>query len=195
MAKTASTGFEFRKSLAGLDHPATIEFILGNSATVKIGDSVRLNTSGLLVRAAAGEPILGVLSGIVNQKGIPVFADRADGVAGATLTPDDQIVTSSTNSSDATRKLKGQVTLDPAGTNLYYNDADADLAQTNIGQFFDSNAAGNQITVSTASDSNGQWQLVAIDPDGDGDASKGLFRIVEGQLATGIDQGTAKITA
>jgi len=37
--------------------------------------------------------------------------------------------------------------------------------------------------------------LVQIDPDGDADLSKGLFRIVEGQLAIGIDQGTAKVTA
>lgn len=194
MAKTASTGFDFRKSLYGLAHPSQNVFILANSTTVKIGDAVRLNTAGYLVRAAAGEPVLGVLRGIEDKNQMNVFSPRASGITGATLTPDDQIATSSTNQSDTTRQLRGRVILDPAGVCLFFNVADAALAQTNLGQMFDA-TNGNQINVASASDSNGQWQLIQLDPDGDGDTTKGLFRLTECQLAVGIDQGTAKITA
>lgn len=196
MAKSSTSvyGFEFRESLIGLEHPSSRAFILGNSATVTIGDPVRLNSDGLLVRSAAGEAVLGILDGIEDQNGIPAFSPRAQGTAGSTLTPDDTIATSATNSSDGTRKLKGRVIIDIAGTNLYYNNASTALAQTNVGQLFDVGATVGRISTASASDTNGQFQLVQLDPDNDGTTTKGLFRIVEGQLAIGIDQGTAKIT-
>jgi hypothetical protein len=194
MAKTAATGFYPRKHLYGLEHPAVQEYILAGSATVKIGDLVRVNTSGLLVRAATGEAPCGVLVGIVDQNGINVFSPRASGTTGATLTPDDTVATSSTNATDATRYLKGQVILDPAGVLLFYNDADGDLALTNLFQFFDA-AAGSQITTGGASDANGQMQLMKLDPDGDADASKGLYRINENQFSGGIDSATVKNAA
>jgi hypothetical protein len=175
-------GFKFRKNLAGLEHPAVLDFILDDSATFTLGDAVRLDTDGLLTVNGAGNTILGILSGIVDQNGQNVFVPgRASGTEGSTLTPDDTITTSSTNSTDGTRKLKGQVILDPAGTNLYYNDANGNFAQTNVGQCFDLTASGDQVDQGTATDGSAQVQLLQIDPDGDGDASKGLFRIVEEQ--------------
>lgn len=194
MAKTATTGFSYRKSLVGLEHPAQVDILLAGSATVKIGDLVRVNTSGLLVRAATGEVFGGVLVGIVDQNGINVFSSRATGTSGATLTPDDQIATASDNATNAAKNLKGQVVLDVSGSNLWFNDADSALAQTNLFQFFDV-ANGNQVTVGSASDANGQVQLIAIDPDGDGDLSKGLFRLNETQFNAGVDTGTAKNAA
>ena len=191
MAKTAATGFYFRKGLNGLEHPATTDILLAASATVKIGDLVRINTSGLLVRAETGTVVGGVLVGIVDQNGINVFSPRASGTTGATLTADDTITTASTNISDASKQLKGQVILDVSGQCLFYNDADGDFAQTNLFQFFDV-AAGSQVTTGGASDANGQVQLIAIDPDGDADASKGLFRLNETQFSGGIDSATAK---
>lgn len=194
MAKTASTGFSFRKSTRGQEHAANESFILAGSATVKIGDLVRINTAGLLVRCATGEAPCGVLEGIVDQNGINIFSPRAAGVSGATLTPDDQIATSSTNATDATRMIMGQVRLAITGESLYFNDADNDFAQTNLFQFFDV-ANGNQVTFGSASDANGQVQLIQLNPDGDGDASKGLFRINENQFSMGLDTATAKNAA
>ena len=196
MAKTAATGFYPRANLlGGANTQPMYDYIIANSTTIKIGDAVRVNTSGFIVRAAAGEAILGVVESIVDANGINVFSPRATGTTGTTLTPDDQVAVSSTNQSDATRNIKVQVKLDPAGQVLYYNDADGDLAATNDFQFFDSSAAGNQITASTNLDTNGQWQLIKRDPDGDGDLSKGLFRIAEGQLGGMVDSGTAKVAA
>lgn len=193
MAKTAAKGFFFRKSLTGLEHPATIDIIIAASSTMTIGDLVRVNNVGCAVTCATGEEVGGVVAGLVDQNGISVFSPRATGTAGATLTGDDTVGTSSTNLSDATRQLKAQVILDPAGNCLFYNDADSTLAQTNLFQMFDV-ASGDQVTVG-GSDSNGQVQLIQIDPDGDADASKGLFRIHENQFGMGLDTGTAKVSA
>lgn len=196
MARSATTGFFERGGFYSNVEPAvTQQLIIANSATIKIGDAVRVNTAGFIVRAAAGEPILGVVSALTDRDGLNVFTPQAQGLTGTALTPDDQVVVSSTNQSDASRNVSCLVEMDPAGTKLWFNDADSTLAATNLFQFFDNNSSGNQITVSTASDTSGQWQLVKLDPDGDADASKGLFRIAEGILGGMVDAGTAKITA
>lgn len=198
MAVSSSSvkGFKPRKTLVGVDLTGQEEFLLGNSREFTIGDMVRLDTSGVLKVCAAGEPILGRLAGIVDQNGINVFeTGRATGTTGSTLSPDDTITTSSTNTSDATRKLKGQVEISIAGNVLYSNDADGDLAQTNVGQLFDLTSGGDQVAQSTASDTSGQVQLVKLDPDGDADASKGLFRIVETQLISQLGNSTAVVGA
>lgn len=194
MAKTANTGFYFRKGQSGLEHPGTTDFILAGSATVKIGDLVRVNTSGLLVRTASTEAAGGVLAAIVDQNGINIFSPRATGTSGATLTPDDQIATASDNATAATKQIKGQVILDIAGTDFFYNVADSALAQTNLFQMFDV-ANGNQVTVGSASDANGQVQLMGLDPDNDADTTKGLFRINENQFGNSLDSATAKVAA
>lgn len=195
MAYSATTGFRLRKNLYGITTQETHRFIIGNSATIKIGDAVRLNTSGFLVRSAAGEPVLGIVAGITDRNGLNLFTPQAQGTVGSTLTPDDQVAVSSTNQSDGTRSLKADVVLDPAGVNLYYNDASSTLAQTNVGQLFDVASGSSQIDQGTASDTAGQFQLLEIDPDGDGDASKGLFRIMENQLPSELGNSTAVVTA
>lgn len=181
MAKSSTSiyGFSFKKSLIGIDAPSTMDFLLGNTATLSIGDAVRVNTSGHLVEVGAGYPVLGILTGIVDQNGINVFSPRAQGTTGATLSADDTIVTSSTNSSAAARKLKGQVIMDP-GLCLFENHTDVDMVQAHVGGFFDVAGDSGRISETTYSATVGQFQLVALhDPD---DLSKGLFRIHESQL-------------
>jgi len=85
----------------------------------------------------------------------------------------------------------GEVICDPKA--LFYNDSDDTLALTNDLQLFDHNSSSDNIDVATASDTSGQMQLVQRDPDGDADASKGLFRIVESQLLTQVGNSTAII--
>jgi len=60
---------------------------------------------------------------------------------------------------------------------LYHNDADGDLTIAYVGTCFRVTAGGTQIDQSTsAANSAVQFILVKRDPDGDGDASKGLFK-------------------
>jgi len=131
MARSATTGFFLRGSVYGQDPAASRDYIMANSVTVKIGDALVMNDAGFVRRSAAGEPVLGVCTGIVDRNGTNLFTPQASGTDGSTLTEDDQVAVSSTNQSDATRNLKAQVQLDPAGVLLYYNDADGDLAATN----------------------------------------------------------------
>ena len=159
MAKTASTGFTWRKSLTGDDSPVTSDFIIGGSATIKIGDLVRINTAGLVVNCATGGIQLGVVAGLVDQNGINVFSPRAQGTSGATLTPDDQIATASDNATNAAKLLKAQVYVDPTSSNLYFNIADGNLAQTNLFQTFDV-ANGNQVTTGGASDTTSKQVML-----------------------------------
>jgi hypothetical protein len=194
MAYTDSTGFIYRRPLLGSDQPVVMNFRIGDSATLKIGDAVRINTSGLIVRAEAGNPVLGILRGICDKAGINPFSAGYINGLGATLTGDDTVVSASDNSSRA-EYAQARVQLDIAGCNLWYNDANGDLAQTNVGQLFDVVAASGQIDQSVASDTSGQFQLLQLDPDGDGDASKGLFRIAEPQLLNHVGNATEILVA
>ena len=184
MAYSASTGFRLRKNLYGLQTEGQqLSVRVANSTTLKLGDAVRLNTGGFLVRSAAGEAVLGLITGFrasttSDAAGVNPFGLGAD-ATGLTLTEDDQIATSSTNQTRADVYLVGEVTVDPAGILLFYNDSDGTLARTNIGQYFDVLSGSNQIDSASASDSNGQFELIEIDPDADGDASKGIFKIAE----------------
>ena len=155
MARTASTGFFLRGSLYGIEPAGSRDYVIANSATIKIADAVSMNEAGFVRRSAAGEAILGVCNGLVDRNGLNINTPQASGLTGSTLTPDDTIAVSATNQSDATREIKAQVMLDPAGVLLWYNDADADLAATNRLQFYDNNSTGNQITGSTNLDTNG----------------------------------------
>lgn len=60
---------------------------------------------------------------------------------------------------------------------LYYNDADGSLAVADLGKVYRPTAGGAQIDQSTGSANSTQdFILVKNDPDGDQDASKGLFK-------------------
>ena len=193
MALSASTGFRL---YGGIDvaNQVLLKFKIANSTTLKLGDLVRVNTGGFLVRAASTEVVGGVLVGVTDKDGTPPWTAFWINNAGITITNDDTVVSSSTNQTRTDNYIQGQIILDPPGTVLYYNDADAALAATNLLQFFDV-ASSNQVTVGGASDANGQVQLIGIDPDNDGDASKGLFRINENQFSGGVDSATAKNAA
>ena len=199
MALSSGTqGFYYRGSYLGVGaSPALTDFLIDDSATLTVGDAVCIDADGHVDVVAAGGSVLGILMGIVDQDGINVFeTGRAGGTSGSTLTGDDTIAVSSTNTSDATRKLKARVAISNGLNAKYYNDSDGSLAQANLGQFFDTDATGDQIATGTASDASGQFQLVEIDPDGDADLSKGIFIVNEAQYGPGpLDTATAKIAA
>lgn len=203
VSSTSVKGFKPYRSLYGVDMPNSLNFLLENSVTLTIGDAVRLDTNGAIKRCAAADPaVLGILTALYDQNGqVGVFASsRIPGtaIAGATLTPDDTIVTASDNRTSGAKQLKGAVTMDPSGMILYQNVTNGALAQANVGQFFNV-ASGNsgQIDQASASNTAGQFQLVALDPDGDGDTTKGLFRVAQNQFSNEITSygSSAVITA
>jgi len=161
-------GFQYRKNLLTKDAPVMLEFIIDNSDTITIGDAVMLNSDGHAVVATAGEEVLGIVAGVVSSKGLAIDPDSGT-LADYTVDSDNETV-------DA---VKVQVIVDKYS--LFSNDSSGTLATTNLMQFFDLTSE-SQIDQSSASDTTGQFQLISLDPDGDADASKGLFRIAESQL-------------
>lgn len=150
-----------------------------------------------MVACATGEVVGGVCVGLTDENGINILGQGVANDTGSTLTGDDTVASSSTNTTRA-NYVKAAVVLDVQGDILWLNDADGDLAQTRLFQMFDVDS-GRQVTLSSGSDANGQVQLIRLDPQATGgataDASKGLFRINENQFSMGIDSATAKNAA
>lgn len=168
------TGFELRKSLGGSETPQLLYFIVDNSDTITIGDAVMLNTDGHVVVATAGEEILGIVAQVVDANYLPIDPDSG---------------TTNTYTVDSDNETVDQVMVGVyVSTDLLFaNDSSGTLATTNLMQFFDLTDENN-IDQSSASDASGQFQLVGLDPDNDGDASKGLFRIAESMLDPYVQQ-------
>lgn len=161
-------GFSYRKSIDGNPYnPAMVEIIGANSVVFQIGDLVRINNAGFVSLATAGDLILGVVQGVVDKNGKAIDPDTGTR---------DTFTVASDNQTVAQKKVQ----LIPALPQyLWYNDADDTLAQTNLFQYFNINDE-NDVDVSGSSDSTlSTVRLIEIDPDHDGDASKGLFQIVE----------------
>lgn len=194
MARTNSRYFEYRKNLLGVgEAPTPLKVLIANSTTLKIGQMARINTSGLVVPAGAGNPILGLVVGMIDNDGTPVNAFQYGGATGHTDSGDDTVVTASDNATRA-RAVYAEVMV-ATESMLFYNDSDDTLAQTNLLQMFDLESTSDRVDVATASDTSGQLQLVQLDPDNDDDVSKGLFRVSEPQLVGHIGNSTAAVVA
>jgi hypothetical protein len=149
-----------------------LPFILDDSDTFTIQRLVTLNSDGHLDHITnSDEKILGVLTGFRDKNGKTIDFDSGSDVA---------FTAASDNTTDA--EVSGIVDV---GRNIWIQlDADASLATTNLGQYFDMNNS-IQVDVADASDSNGAVQLIKLDPEGDqgtADASMGLYRIADHQF-------------
>jgi len=174
------SGFRYRKNLdGGSAAPTVMEAVGKNSIVFQIGDLIRINTSGFVDVVDATEGIAGVVVGVVDSKGI-----RID--------PDSGTLDTYTMASDNQTVAGKKVQFIPALPNyLFYNDSDDTLATTNLLQYFDTNDE-NDVDVATATDTaTAQVRLVALDPDGDANASKGLFQIVKSQFGSIAVSGAA----
>lgn len=164
------SGFKFRKSIKGDGGEAVeLEMIIKASVTVQIGDLIRVSTGGTAALVTAGDLVLGVVTGVCDKNGLPITPD-----AGTT----DTYTMASDNVTNVDKNYK--VRYIPALADyLFYNDADDDMAATNLFQYFAVNDE-NDVDANTSSDTTvNTVRLIQLDPDGDGDASKGLFQIVE----------------
>ena len=173
-------GFEYRGQLSGAQDPVTLPIIIGNSITVKVGDAVKLvafASGGGLTRATAGEEVIGVLVGIVDANGIDLDNTSTDNYDGTWTSSSKTYVASADNMTDKT--VKGLVVVDKEA--LWYNDSAGSLAVADEYKFFDV-ADQDQIADQDGADNAGAFVLIKRDPDGDADASKGIFKIAEHEL-------------
>lgn len=169
-------GFEYRRSLIGTAAPAVFDLLGSNSVVFQKGDAIRIDADGNAALVTTGDDIHGFVTGVVgpNQESVD---------------PDSGSLDTWTMTSDNETVAKERVRYVPAlPFYLFYNDSDDTLAASNNFQFFDLNDE-NDVDVASASDSTGQVQLVERDPDGDADASKGLFRVRESTWAQVMTSG------
>lgn len=156
-------GFRFRKQIDGTNSYALMTIGATNSVVYQVGDLIRVNNAGTASLATTGDLILGVVETVTTSTGLPVTPDSG--------TTDTWTMTASTTNIVHYIPALQQY--------LFYNDSDDTLAATNLFQYFPINDE-NDVNGSSSSDSTlDTVRLIEIDPDGDGDASKGLFQIVE----------------
>jgi len=170
-------GFEYRGQLSGAQDPVTLPVIIGNSQTVKVGDAVKLvafASGGGACRATAGEEVLGICVGIVDKNGIDLDNTSSDNYDGTWTSSSKTYVASADNTTDKT--VKALVVVDKEA--LWYNDSAGTLAVADEYKFFDVTDQ-DQIADQDGADNAGAFILIKRDPDGDGDASKGIFKIAE----------------
>ena len=182
MALTSTTkGFTPRRSLITSESPVIVEFVIGNSKTITIGDAIILS-AGYADVSAGGDTLAGICVGIVDNNGINVFENGAS-VTG-TLTGDDTYVSASDNTT--VDMCRVQLIVDTMY--LFENDADSSLTAAEVGLFFDVDATGDEIT-GTGSATQCQFQLVervTTDISGASSTEKGLFRICESIFSSGF---------
>ena len=166
-------GFSYAKNLDGSAYVPSLLYGIGvNSGTFTIGDVIRIDNEGFISLAdAATDAIAGVVTQVVTS-------------AGASKSADSGTLHDYTMASDNETGDQDQIGYIPALANyLFYNDSSGTLGTGNLGQFF-SVADEDQIDQSSATDTAvEQFRLVELDPDGDGDLSKGLFQVAESQFA------------
>ena len=167
-------GFAFRKNLHGTSEvPALLEFIGKNSIIFTVGDAVRMNTSGFLDLSVANEQVMGIVQTVVDTNGLPV-------------TPDSGTTNTWTMASDNQTVALRKVQIVPAfGDYAFSTDSDTTITTADLGVYFNVNATSDGVVTAGQSATIGtlMFQCIGLDPNGDGDASMGLYRIVASQMA------------
>lgn len=165
--------FQFRKNLDGSSQVPSLLYGIGKSSVIfTVGDAVRFNTSGFIDLSHTAEQIIGIVASVVTSKGLPVDYD-----SGSTNT------WTMTSSNETVNMY--EVAFIPAFPHYAFScDSDTTIEQASLGKYFQLASTSDGASTTTESDTIGtlQLQLIGLDPDGDGDASKGLFRIVASQM-------------
>lgn len=108
MAAT-NTGAKFKYNLAGRTSGIIRSFIIANSATITIGDMVKLS-GGYIALAGANAKILGVVVGIVDKNGINLDNTK-ESIDGTWTSSSQTYVAASDNQTD--QAVRVLVDIDP----------------------------------------------------------------------------------
>jgi len=164
------SGFSFRQQIDGTNSYALLEMIGGNSVVFQKGDLIRVDADGYAGLVTAGDLVLGVVEGVVSANGTPIDTD-----SGTT----DTWTMGSANETAGVGSNKKVQYVPALQQYLFYNDADSSLSQTLLFTYMNVNDENDVDPGSTSDSTISTVRLIKLDPDGDGDASKGLFQIVE----------------
>jgi hypothetical protein len=171
--------FQYRGQLNGAENPVVRKILIGNSAAIVVGRAAKmvvLGSGGGVTPATAGSRIVGFVIGIVDSNGIDL--DNTKQTLDGTWATSTQTYTAAADNMTV-KKVAALVVVDKNA--LWYNDTAGDLVVADEYKFFDLSTAA-QVADQNGHDSAGALVLVQRDPDGDGDASKGIFKIAESNL-------------
>ena len=186
-------GFFPRRTLRGDTTGAMADFLIGNSATITLGDDIDV-TAGFVTLTGASARSMGIVLGFYRElatgQKISLSANAAGTVTG-TRSGNQGVIGSDTyvaaSDNQTVDKVGCRVCIDP--DMLYYNDADTTVALTtaHVGTYFNNLSASDQIDSNTSAvfdeaNATEQWILMEIDPDNDADTSKGVWKKVKHQL-------------
>lgn len=192
MARSSKYGFIYRRHLLpGIETPATLEYIISNSAgALTIGDAVYLS-SGYLMGAGTDQAILGILAGFVTANGENIFKTK-DAITGSKSGDDTYNAAADNQTVDM---VKGVVIIDPMA--LFQAEATGTLTQAMVGQWFLSAVSdGTYVDSINYTTAQGAWsvgtqdfqliELVTTKVDGATSTTTGLFRIGRSQLLNDV---------
>lgn len=172
-------GARFKYNLAGRTSGIIRSFIIGDTKTVTVGDFVHLET-GYIDTAAANEPLLGVVVGIVDQDGINLDnSKRTLTGSGASWTTSTQtVVTGSDNTS--TDYLRVLVDIDPFSVwSVEPDSAIGQDAQSDLAGCFTDLITEAEVDEDGAVAGQAALFIWGVDPE---DTSRGLYSIAEHQI-------------
>lgn len=187
---SGNTGFSFKYNLAGRTSGILRTFIIENSATMTIGDMVRGSydsgaANGMVELAAAGNPILGVVVGIVDKDGIDMDNSRVTLSSGSWATATHTATTGSDNTT--VDQIKAIVDIDPLS--VWSATPDAAIGTTTssgssdqLGSYTDIVAASDQpdeTNNSAAFNTVAQLFIWGVDPEL---STNGLYSVAEHQI-------------
>jgi hypothetical protein len=186
---TSDTGFQFRHNLAGRTTGIQRSYQIENSATITVGDMVRNGydstvAGGGLELAAAGNPILGVVVGIVDRQGIDLDNSRLSKSGTWTSSTKTYVAASDNETVD---KVQALVDIDPMS--VWSAQPDAAIGTTTssgssdqVGGYTDIVAASDQPDENNAGNAfnvKAQLFIWGVDPE---NTARGLYSIAEHQI-------------
>ena len=180
MSDLGRTGFQFKYNLAGRTSGIQRSFIISDSATITVGDMVKL-TSGFVALSGANAPIMGVVVGLVDKDGIDLSSSRYSFAQAAYTSSTKTVVCGAANSTgDQVRAL---VDIDPFSvwsgeTDLTSNDTQSRLA----GCYTDVVAASDQVDDDSALTTQCQLFIWGADPESPSTIKANLYSIAQHQL-------------
>jgi len=175
-----NTGFQFKYNLAGRTSGIQRAFIISDSATITVGDMIKL-TSGFVALAAATYPIMGVVVGLVDKDGIDLSNSKQTGVDWTYTESTKTVVVDSDNTTVS--QIKAIVDVDPFSvwsgeTDNTSTDTQARLA----GCYTDIVNASDQADDDTGATTQAQLFIWGADPESDTTKKANLYSIAEHQL-------------
>lgn len=163
--------FVYKGQLNGAENPVIRTFLIKDSAHVAVGEALTFSTGA--DTASAGNKILGICVGIVDSDGIGL--DNTAQTLGGTWVSSTKTYTADSDNV-STEGVRVQVICDKDA--LFRCDANASISAIEEGMKFNV-ANGTAMDGSAGVDAAGQFELVKYDPENQGDASMGLYKICE----------------